>query len=202
VANPAGCLIVLNSDGDAAETWSNQNISGPWDMTTPPSGLCTVVRIKVSLTAGQMPRLTSSTVVGSGFVWRANKAAFIQAPTGVALSSNGTLYVAETVTNRVSKIPDAMTRAAAVPDGGSTLSAGGWLNGPLGVTLAPNGDVIAMNGNDGNAVEISPQGHQVAKVTLVTNGAGDLFGATVASGGRELVFVNDGTNALDIASTR
>ena len=34
VANPAGCLIVLNSDGDAAETWSNQNISGPWDMTT------------------------------------------------------------------------------------------------------------------------------------------------------------------------
>jgi hypothetical protein len=70
------------------------------------------------------------------------------------------------------------------------------------VTLAPNGDVIAMNGNDGNAVEISPQGHQVAKVTLVTNGAGDLFGATVASGGRELVFVNDGTNALDIASTR
>ena len=226
VANPAGCLIVLNSDGDAAETWSNQNISGPWDMTTvatregadlfvanalsrpkglkttPPSGLCTVVRIKVSLTAGQMPRLTSSTVVGSGFVWRANKAAFIQAPTGVALSSNGTRYVAETVTNRVSKIPDAMTRAAAVPDGGSTLSAGGWLNGPLGVTLAPNGDVIAMNGNDGNAVEISPQGHQVAKVTLVTNGAGDLFGATVASGGRELVFVNDGTNALDIASTR
>jgi sugar lactone lactonase YvrE len=149
-----------------------------------------------------MPRLTSSTVVGSGFVWRANKAAFIQAPTGVALSSNGTLYVAETVTNRVSKIPDAMTRAAAVPGGGSTLSAGGWLNGPLGVTLAPNGDVIAMNGNDGNAVEISPQGHQVAKVTLVTNGAGDLFGATVASGGRELVFVNDGTNALDIASTR
>jgi hypothetical protein len=95
-----------------------------------------------------------------------------------------------------------MTRTAAVPSGGSTLSVGGWLNGPLGVTLAPNGDVIAMNGNDGNAVEISPQGHQVAKVTLVTNGAGDLFGATVASGGRELVFVNDGTNALDIASTR
>jgi hypothetical protein len=59
-----------------------------------------------------------------------------------------------------------------------------------------------MNANDGNVVEISPQGHQVAKKTLVPQGSGDLFGATIASGGKELLFVNDGTNALDIASVR
>ena len=92
--NPAGCLIVLNSTGQVAETWSNADINGPWDMTaattnsgadlfvsnslsrpngldkTPPVGVCTVVRISVSLASGQMPRMTSSTVIGSNFVWR------------------------------------------------------------------------------------------------------------------------------------
>jgi hypothetical protein len=225
-ANPAGCLIVLNSTGQVAETWSNTDINGPWDMTTattasgadlfvanalsrpvglaktPPVGVCTVVRIDISLTAGQLPRLTSSTVIGSKFVWRANKAALIQSPTGVALASNGTLYTAETVSNRVTAIPNAMTRTTPVADGMSTLSSGGGLNGPLGLVMAPNGDVIALNGNDGNAIEISPQGKQVTKTTLIANGAGDLFGAALEPGGNGLLFVNDGTNALDLATTR
>jgi hypothetical protein len=224
--NPAGCLIVLNSTGQVAETWSNTDINGPWDMTaattdsgadlfvsnslsrpngldkTPPVGVCTVVRIGVSLAPGHMPRMTSSTVIGSNFVWRANKAALIQSPTGVALASDGTLYVAETVGSRITKIPDAMTRTTTVADRSSTLSSGGGLNGPLGLLVAPNGDLIALNGNDGNAVEISPQGKQVARVTLVAKGAGDLFGAAIDPGGQGLLFVNDGTNAIDAASTR
>jgi hypothetical protein len=225
-ANPAGCLIVLNSTGHVAETWSNANINGPWDMTaamtrsgadlfvanslsrptgldsTPPVGVCTVVRITITLTSAQMPRMTTSTVIGSKFVWRANKAALIQSPTGVALAGNGTLYVAETVGSRITKIPNALTQTTSVMDGSSTLSSGGGLNGPLGLVLAPNGDVIALNGNDGNAVEISPEGKQVAKVTLVANGAGDLFGAAIEPGNHGLLFVNDGTNALDLAGTR
>jgi len=38
-----------------------------------------------------------------------------------------------------------------------------------------------------------------ATVTLVPNGAGDLFGLTVAPD-HDLVFVNDGTNAVDRAA--
>jgi len=224
--NPAGCLLVLSSTGQVAETWSNANINGPWDMTavttrsgadlfvsnalsrpkglnkTPPVGLCTVVRLDVSIASGHMPRITSSTVIASNLVWRANKAALIQAPTGVALAANGTLYVAETVNSHITRIANAITRTTAVKDGTSTLSSGGWLNGPLGLVLAPNGDVIAMNGNDGNAVEIDPAGRQVAKVTLVAHGAGDLFGAAIQAAGHGLLFVNDGTNAIDVASTR
>lgn len=82
------------------------------------------------------------------------------------------------------------------------MSSGGWLNGPLGLTLAPNGDLIAMNANDGNGVEISLQGRQVAKKVLVPQGSGDLFAAAIAPGGKELLFVNDGTNALDLASAQ
>jgi len=224
--NPAGCLLVLSSTGQVAETWSNANINGPWDMTavttrsgadlfvsnalsrpkglnkTPPVGLCTVVRLDVSIASGHMPRITSSTVIASNLVWRANKAALIQAPTGVAVAANGTLYVAETVNSHITRIANAITRTTAVKDGTSTLSSGGWLNGPLGLVLAPNGDVIAMNGNDGNAVEIDPAGRQVAKVTLVAHGAGDLFGAAIQAAGHGLLFVNDGTNAIDVASTR
>ena len=118
------------------------------------------------------------------------------------LGANGTLYVAETVSNQVSEIPNAATRTTAVADGTSTLSSGGWLNAPLGLTLAPNGDVIVMNANDGNAVEISPQGHQVARKhssprVRVTSSA-----AAVAPGGQGLLFVNDGTNALDMATMK
>jgi hypothetical protein len=95
-----------------------------------------------------------------------------------------------------------MSRTTSFADGAKTLSSSGWLNGPLGLTPAPSGNVIATNGNNGVAVEVSPSGHQVARFTLVRNGAGDLFAAEIASGGRGLVFVNDKTNALDIARTR
>ena len=223
--NPAGCLIVLNSAGAPVETWSNQNINGPWDMTevntasgadlfvsnalsrpaglkdTPESGTCTVARIEVSISPGQLPRLTSSAAIGTGFFWKGNKAAFVLAPTGLALSHSGTLYVAETPNNHITAIPDALNRKTAVKDGNSTLFSGGALDAPLGMTMTPNGDVLVVNGNDGNAVEITPQGKQVATTTLVKNGAGDLFGVTLAPGGRQLIFVNDGTNALDTSSS-
>jgi hypothetical protein len=65
--------------------------------------------------------------------------------------------------------------------------------------VVPDGDVIAVNGNDGRAVEITPQGRQITTVTLVAHGAGDLFGLTTTAGGNGLLFVNDGTNALDVA---
>jgi hypothetical protein len=222
-ANPAGCLIVLNSAGTPVETWTNQDINGPWDMTevntsagadlfvsnalsrpaglkdTPQSGTCTVTRIDISLSPGRVPRLAGSTAIGTGFFWKGDKAAFVLAPTGLALSHSGTLYVAETPSNHITAIPDAETRSTAVKDGSSTVFSGGALDAPLGMTMAPNGDIVVVNGNDGNAVEITPQGKQVATMTLVKNGAGDLFGVTLAPGGRQLIFVNDGANALDVS---
>jgi len=166
---------------------------------TPQSGTCTVARIEVSIAPNQVPRLTSSTAIGTGFFWKGNKAAFVLAPTGLALSRTGTLYVAETPSNHITAIHDALTRTTPIRDGSSTLFSGGGLDAPLGMTMTPNGDVLVVNGNDGNAVEITPQGKQVATTTLVKNGAGDLFGVTLAPGGRQLIFVNDGTNALDMS---
>jgi hypothetical protein len=219
--DPAGCLIVLNDQGKVAETITNSNIVGPWDLTVksdassaelfvanalggnltthngvPVTGNCTVVRLDLTLSATAPPALTSTTVVGTKFPWAANKAALVLAPTGLALSPNGTLYVDDTLTNSVSAIPQALTRTSAVTAVATTVSMGGALNAPLGMTLAPNGDLVVVNGNNGNAVEITPAGRQLTTKTLIKNGAGDLFGIIATQDG--LLVANDGTNALDV----
>jgi hypothetical protein len=219
--NPAGCLIVLNDQGTVVQTITNKNIAGPWDLTvtstatsaqvfvanalggntstshgTPVTGNCTVVRLDFALSTASPPALTSTTVVGSGYPWKADKAALVLAPTGLALGHNGTLYVADTQTNTISAIPQATTRTTALAATAGLLSAGGALDAPLGMTLAPNGDLIVVNGNNGNAVEITPAGRQLTTRTLVKNGAGDLFGIVTTPDG--IVAVNDGTNALEL----
>jgi hypothetical protein len=108
--------------------------------------------------------------------------------------------VASTTGSSISAIPDAMTRTSPARAGTRILTSGGALNGPLGLTLAPDGDLIAVNGGNGNAIEITPAGRQVATVSLVRHGAGDLFGVTTPPGGQGLLFVNDGTNTLDLFS--
>ena len=135
------------------------------------TGNCTVVRLDLALSPASPPKLTSSTVIGTDFPWRANKAALILAPTGLALGGNGTLYVDDTLTNSVSAIPQALTRTSVITAAAGNLSAGGALDAPLGMTLAPNGDLVVVNGNNGNAIEITPAGKQLATRTLIKNGA-------------------------------
>jgi hypothetical protein len=147
-----------------------------------------------------VPRITSEKVIGSGFPERTDPAALVIGPTGVGLGFDGTLYVADSVANRVAAIPNAIFRQSA--SRGITVSRGGALNDPLGLTLAPNGHILTANGNDGFIVETSPFGAQVA-AKLVDNtgsppGAGTLFGLAVAPGGGGVYFVDDGSNTLNL----
>jgi hypothetical protein len=221
--DPVGCLIVLNDNGTPVESITNSDIVGPWDLAVsstpttaavfvsnalggntkvkngvPIDGKCTVVRLDLALSPTAPPALTSSAVIGSDYLWTANKAALVLAPTGLALGRNGTLYVDDTQTNAISAIPDALTRSTALSAAESVLSTGGALNGPLGMTIAPNGDLIVVNGNTGNAIEVNPRGDQIAYVTLVKKGAGDLFGLAPTADNDGILFVNDGNNTLDL----
>ncbi len=216
----AGCLIVLNSVGAPVETWSGPNINGPWDLTavqfpgfaelfvtdvlnaTVAAGGSvvnkgTVVRIDVVDLRGQDPQMVGSRVIASGFAEELNSSALVIGPTGLALGRDGTLYVADTVNNRLASIPFAWLRNTVAAHGGVTLTSGGGLNGPLGMTLAPNGDVITVNAGDGNAVETTPSGQQVATVQFDPAGlGGDLFGLVIAPDRHGVVFVDDGDNTL------
>src|SRR5262249_42024792 len=119
-------------------------------------------------------------------------------PTGVRLSASGTLYVADTLANRIAAIPRATTRFGTAGTG-MTISKAGAINGPLGLAIAPNGDILTTNSGDGNLVEVSPGGSQTVK-TIDTSGqgAGTLFGLAVAPKGAGVYFVDDGDNTLDI----
>jgi DNA-binding beta-propeller fold protein YncE len=109
----------------------------------------------------------------------------------------GNLFVADTVANRIAVIPDAALRMSA-SHGGFTVSENGNLNGPLGLAIAPNGDILTVNAADGNAVEITPTGHQVAVKLLDSTGAGTLFGLAVTPDRDGLYFVDDGSNNLQL----
>ena len=96
-------------------------------------------------------------------------------------------------------IPDALTRTTPLVDNGITLAQGGSLVQPLGLTLAPNGDLLSTNAGDGNIVETTPAGKQVAWAAADAKaGAGSLFGLAVAPGGKGVYFVDDASNALEL----
>jgi hypothetical protein len=218
----AGCLIVINSAGRPVETWSGGAINGPWDLTAvagqsgatifvtnvlngtvahSPSTVDqgTVVRLDVRLSGCRLPSLISSTVIANGFAERTDPNALVVGPTGLALGSQGQLYVADTVNSRIAVIPDALWRWTPATGGGMTLSSGRDLSGPLGLALAPNGDVLAANGGNGDVVEVTPHGDQVASPQVDPFGqGGDLFGLAIAPCGRGVLFVDDGDNTLKL----
>jgi hypothetical protein len=209
----SGCLIVLDSHGVVRETFTGHGINGPWDMTaldvggfselfvtnvlggilgpSNPNG-GTVQRLLITSGPAGMPRLLASTRIGSGFPARTDANALVIGPTGVGLGRNGTLYVADTLNSRIAAIPGAVVRFTD-DRSGHTVSQGGALNSELGLAIAPNGDILTVNGADGNIVETTPGGSQVAVKTIDNNqgGGGNLFGLAVKPGADAVYFVDD-----------
>ena len=84
-----------------------------------------------------------------------------------------------------------------------TVTQGGALNDPLGLTVLPKGNIVTVNGNDGFEVTTTPSGHQIGKVLLDSSrnppGAGALFGIAFVSG-TGLYYVDDATNTSEPVS--
>ncbi len=215
-----GCLIVLDSTGKAVETIAGRQIQGPWDSTAVSQGSATtlfvsnalnggarkgvhkidnstVVRIRLESGPGMPPKVLSQQVIADGIPWVDSPEALVVGPTGLALAANGTLYLADTLANSITAIPQAMTRTTPARAGGTTVTAGGHLKEPLGLVLAPNGDILTTNAGDGNIVETTPAGRQLtAQLADSKTGAGSLFGLAVAPGGAGVYFVDDGESTL------
>jgi hypothetical protein len=228
-----GCLIVLDADGNAVETFHNDAINGPWDSTAVEHGddavlfvanvlnggvtsaggavvnAGTILRLELELPdpasatfrhggGSDVPVLRKQTLIGSGFSQKTDPNALIVGPTGLGIDEKtGILYVADTVNSRIAGIPHAFEREDTA-HAGDDVTANINLNGPLGLAIAPNGDILTVNAGDGNIVETTPQGAQIATFTLVTNGAGALFGLAVTPGGSGIYFVNDNDNTLQL----
>jgi len=220
----SGCLIVLDQWGHVRETFAGHGINGPWDMATLDLGNQavlfvtnvlngtvaakggtvlggTVLRLVVQIPHFGLPWIQFNTTIGSGFPEALNSAALVLGPTGAGLGRNDVLYVADTLRNRVAAIPDALFRVTSAGRG-FTLSQGGHLNSELGLVVAPGGDVLTVNGGNGNLVEITPSGAQIAVRRLDSSGSppgsGALFGLAVKPGHDAVYFVDDATNTLEL----
>jgi DNA-binding beta-propeller fold protein YncE len=139
------------------------------------------------------------TVIATGFGERTDPAALVIGPTGLGFAFDGRLYVGDTLQNRIAVIPNALFR----PDdagAGMTVSQGGALNAPLGLAIAPDGDIVTVNGGDGNMVETTPGGRQVTvkAVDVSQQGGGTLFGLAIAPNQNGVYFVDDGNNTLNL----
>jgi DNA-binding beta-propeller fold protein YncE len=222
----SGCLIVLNSNGHVVETFTGHGLNGPWDMAMVQAGPFaelfvanvlngtvaagghvthhgTVVRLMVASSGGNPPSIVGSAVVGSGFAERTDPAALVIGPTGLGVGRNGMLFVADTLANRIAEIPDAPFRSTSAGRG-LTVTKNGALNGPLGLAIAPDGQILTVNSGDGMIVDTTESGIQVATRQLDSSGsppgAGALFGLAVAPGGSGVYYVDDATNTLNLLS--
>jgi hypothetical protein len=145
----------------------------------------TVLRLVLFIPENGMPQLVLITKIGSGFAERTDPAALVIGPTGVGLSFRadrlGVLYVADTLNNGIAAIDDPLFRIESA-NTGRTVTQAKALNAPLGLTVAPNGDILSVNGGNGYLVR-TRNGQQVSKVLLDKQGsppgAGALFGLAV-----------------------
>jgi hypothetical protein len=222
----AGCLIVLSPTGKPVRTISGGPINGPWDSTESDffGGLVsvvyvsnvlngtvaaepetvdhgTVVRIVFLNLPGQTPKVIAENVIAEGFPERTDPGALVVGPTGLAISGTSllhqTLYVADSVQSHIDEVPNALLRIAPATGGGHLIAQGGDLDDPLGMTLAPNGNILTANGENSKFVETSPSGAEVASFSTEIE-PGGLFGLAITPNRHGIVYVNDIENELDL----
>lgn len=166
----------------------------------------TVLRLELTIAAGQPPVLASQTVIGDGFAQRPDRDNFLFGPTGLALGADDTLYITNGLKNEITAIPQASTRSDSAKTG-RLVTKDGLLGWPLAMVMTPAGHLIVANGKNGQAVEIDPvSGKQIYAHWLDSNqaqsppGNGDLFGLAMTPDGKGIYYVEDDMNTLVLAA--
>jgi uncharacterized protein (TIGR03118 family) len=217
-----GALLVLNANGNLLEKITDsQLLDSPWDLTINDQGATaqvfvsnvvsgTVTRLDLKVPLDGKPRVQSETVIASGFTSQPNGTALIVGPTGLAYDARtGTLYVVATADNTIVAIAHAARRTTDAGTGRDLFAGKSdpHLHGPLGLVLAPNGDLIVANGDAVNPdptqpselVEFTPQGAIVGEFSVDPN-PGGAFGLAVADDNGQIRFaaVDDNTNTVSV----
>jgi hypothetical protein len=216
-----GSLLVLNRDGRlVTRLRSATKLDGPWDLAINDQGSKaqvfvsnvlsgTVTRIDLTIPTDGNPIVQSMTQIASGYAHRSDPAALVVGPTGLAYdATKDVLYVASTADNAIFAVPNAEGRQTDAGTGGVIFRDPARLRGPLGLVLAPNGDLITTNGDavNGNKnfpselVEFNPDTGKFVAQLSVDPAQGSAFGIALMSANGQLRFaaVNDDTNTLEV----
>lgn len=216
-----GSLLILNRFGKVVLDLSNSTmLDGPWDLAVVDHGTTaqvfvanvlsgTVTRLDLVVTP-HMVHVVSMTQIGSGYAHHSDPAALEVGPTGLAYDPRtDTLYVAATADNAIFAIHHAAVRHTDAGMGTLVYRDDAHLHGPLGLALAPNGDLITTNGDavnppsdpsqENEMVEFTPQGQFVGQRPVDTSADGAAFGLAVETTRNHttLAAVDDATNTLE-----
>ncbi len=216
----AGSLLLLDRNGNLVA--STPAISGPWGLAVNDQGSRaqvfvsnvldgTVTRFDLKVGRDSVS-IVKSTQIASGYVHRADPAAFEIGPTALAYdAARDTLYVAATGDNQVFAIPRAGRTRVDNGVGNVAIHDQAHLHGPIGLALGPQGTIIVINGDAVNAdpnqpsevVLYSRRGRFLAQQPL-NPGPDAGFGIAFQTAGRLFTFaaVNDITNTVDIFRRR
>ncbi len=219
-------LLVLDKHGKLVNTLTNAALlNGPWDLAVHDDLLMSQVFVS-NVLSGTVTRLDvvvppdggnitvlKMTQIASGYGHRCDPNALVVGPTGLAYdAAKHLLYVASTVDNAIYSIPGADATQSDHGMGTVIYRDNAHLRGPVGLALAPNGDLIATNGDAINGdpnhpsemIEFTPSGNFVAQVPIDTGGQGGAFGIAVRGTADSLRFaaVDDVTNTLNVWTVR
>ncbi len=218
-----GSLLILDKNGKLVKTLADATLlNGPWDLTinehgnnamvfvsNVSSGTVTRVDLKISEGKKQSDSIEfKMTQIASGYLTRCDPAALVVGPTGLAYREDkDILYVASTGDNEIFAIRNAARTNKDLGMGTVVVQDPVHLHGPLGLALAPNGDLITSQGDAVNPdpnqqseiVEYTAQGEFVDQFSI-DPAAGSAFGIALAPFRNGFIFaaVDDGTNMLDI----
>jgi hypothetical protein len=215
----AGSILAIDASGKVVWTYANsQIVDGPWDLTVNDMGSNaqifvsnvlngTISRIDISMTSEHV-NLTDALVIATGFNHRGDPAALEVGPTGLAYDAfRDTLYVAASFENSIIGVANAGKMTEPGPMGYVVYQDQTHLHGPLGMTLAPNGDLIVANSDVINGdptqpselVEFTPGGKFVTELSVDPNQGGS-FGLNIGFFRKRLYFaaVDDNANNVTI----
>jgi len=150
-----GPLLVLDKNGNQIEAITT-GTNGPWGLAINDQGNSaqlfvsnvfdgTVTRLNVSFKKGNFSVVGSPTTIASGYAFGLDAAGLVVGPAGLAYDSGSDgLYVASEDDNEIFVITKASTRTSDAGTGTLVFS-DSHLQGPLGLMIAPNGDLITAN---------------------------------------------------------
>jgi len=219
-----GSLTILNRFGKVVQVLRSEKfLDGPWDLTIRDQGdqasvfvsnalSATVTRLDLEIQSSGDLAVVNKTQIASGYTHRCDPNAFVVGPTGLALNpQSDTLYVASTGDNEIFAIPNASSRESDAGEGSVFINDPTHFHGPLGLTLAPNGDLLSAQGDAVNPdpnqpseiVEYSLQKQFLAEFSI-DPASGSAFGLAIVPLGDGFRFaaVDDGTNMLDVWDVR
>ena len=213
-------LLIIDRHGKLVDTLTdNTLLDGPWDLTVNDVGNRaqvfvsnvlngTVTRINLKTTHSGKIAIESMTRIASGYGFACNSAAVVVGPTGLAYDrSKDILYVASTSDNEIFAVPGAGHADSDQGTGSVIYQDNEHLHGPLGLALAPNGDLITANGDainppdpshNSEIVEFTPEGQFVSQFQIDPV-AGSAFGLAVERRLGKILFaaVDDNISFLD-----